>query len=133
MNYIESVANKFGWAIQEVILNQLILSLEDEIGLTKLIKEENDKITAANLEQIAKLKEKAETAEEAAEYDNLNPSLIDTRNKEYCLNFWFEKLLQEGKTLLHNVDEAGNLTIKIFKLEKTVERKIKTSYNVTYS
>jgi hypothetical protein len=132
MSYIENVANKFGGAINEVVIDQLVQVLEDEIGLSKIIEEENEKAIAENTANIAKLKAKAEDAEQAAEYDNLQPSLINVKDKQFCLNFGFERLLADGKTLLHNLDESGNLTIKVFKLEKTRTRKIKTSYNVTY-
>ena len=48
MSYIEDQANKFWEEIQEVIVNQLILTLEQEIELTKLIKEFNDKAIEEN-------------------------------------------------------------------------------------
>lgn len=133
MSYIEKAANKFGWEIQSVLVDQLLVVLEEEIWLTKLIEEENKKLRAKNDEEVAKLIEKASTAEEAEEFKNINPIQIETKNKEHCLNFWFDKLLEQWKTLLHNIDDAWNLTIKIFKLESSYVKTIKTKYSVTCS
>lgn len=132
MSYIEDQANKFWEEIQEVIVNQLILTLEQEIELTKLITEFNDKAIEENNALIKKLKDKAKDSEAAEEYNHLEPQTINVKDKSRVLQFGFDKMLELGKTLMHEVDWAGNLTIKVYNLGNTYTRKIKTSFKVTY-
>ena len=132
MSYIEDQANKFWEEIQEVIVNQLILTLEQEIELTKLIKEFNDWAIEENEALIKRLKDKAETSDQAEEYNHLEAQTINVKDKSRVLQFGFDKMLELGKTLIHEVDWAGNLTIKVYNLGNTYTRKIKTSFKVSY-
>ncbi len=131
-NYIESMSNKFGWAINDTVIDILLQTLEEEISLTEKVTQFNDDAEAKNAEFIKEMKAKATDKAAAEEYDNLKPQLINTKDKIALVNFGFESLMKDGKTLMHWIDEKWELYIKIFKLEYTKTRTLKVNYNITY-
>lgn len=128
-NFIEKAANDFGAAINERVLNELVRVLDEEVGLYAAIEKYNQDAVTDNERNITELI--AKNPEAAEEYRDLKPQILDTFNKALCFNFWYELLLKSGKSILHDLDDGGNLVIKVFTIDRTEVIKIKTSYSVT--
>jgi len=128
-NYIEKQANQFGDAFQTKVIDKLISIINDRIDLDKALAEANALEIEETNKQIEELCKDA-TPEQVEEYKQIKPRVREFKDSVTKFQFAFDQLLKSGHSLLHDVDAAGQLHVKIYKLEETRIYKFKSKYSV---
>jgi len=124
IKYNEKQANSFGAAFDTATVKKLLEVIDKQIGFDKSLDEDNKKITEQHNKGLAESKLTDE------EKKGIAVPLITFANDFEKFEYSFNKLIQRGKTLLHDTDEAGNLNIKIFDIAEEYNYRLIGSYKV---
>ena len=124
IKYNEKQANSFWAAFDAATVTKLLEVIDTQINFAKSLEEDNAKITKEHEKGLdeAKLKWK--------DRDAIKAPLIEFANDFEKFEYSFNKLIQRGKTLLHDTDESWNLNIKIFDIAEEYNYRLVWTYKV---
>lgn len=126
-NFIETKWNDFVEAHQNQIINKLIDYINNNLEIKKdqLIEEENIRLAEKHAQWFNSL-----TPEDQKQFKDSKPETVSFKSPTEEFSFLFNQLLKENKTILHDVDAAWQLIIKLYEFKEQVSYKFKSTYKV---
>ena len=119
--------NAFGTAIDDATVIKIIAVIDDQINYEKTIADMDSDIRKEHIKGINDSKLTKAEKEEALK--NPMPK-IEFKDNYEKFNFGFNKLLERGKTILHDVDGDGNINIKVYDVAEEYNYRVVGTYKV---
>jgi hypothetical protein len=130
MSFIEDLANRVADAANTKVMNAMNKAIAEYVNIADCVARDNEQHIKDHEEMLAHLYKDA-TDEEKEEYAKLEPKKQEFPASELELfNYGYMKLLEKNMSILHDINKAGDVYIKVYKLVDTKKYSVKSSYSV---
>ena len=126
MEYIKTITDNFGKDYQEQLSNKIITQMNKAFDYDKVLADKNAELKADFDKQVASM-----TADEKEVAGELVAPEVLLGTDEQKFGFAFSSLKAIGKTIVHEINAAGVITIWIYKLESEVKVQTKATFDIS--